>query len=1295
MSRDLTCNETLGVEDSERNKESMVRRFPASQNANASAFRANYNTSSPSVKYTIQKPAPRPPYPAANAAPHPVHAPGTSTITPTEETLHGQLAAVSHVQLQNSNGAKLYKSLSASSEYPSPAGISPSQLHIIAGSTLLRNAVAAAGYREERPSSNSAATHTSNYATQLHTNAMQANLYSTINSMRLQQQHHAPPNTGKSPGAVALAAVQAAAAARTPIDPLRHGAYHAQVMYKNLVPQVPQPTLITRPPVTASPHVVNRYSSQNGVKQSSSPTIVRAQTTPHYVVPHQTVASPSRLVAGSHGSYHLQAPPMASVIPGSPGPPAQIQQIISTPSPRPSILRKRGDGTGTPVAAKRRLPFMDETPSSPSSSSQSAAPPYNAGPTPPAFQPSKESVNGTPEESPRKRMRKQQFETDAIPEQIKMAINVMQPIAGGSGTWKFAGHPGFITPGVVEKKKRGRPRTNSRPATALPIELHQSVSVFVDIDSPEEKIKPSSIAESITRGSAASVPPVHIEVPKAKAEVKEEAEDVDEVKADNTEHHDTSGEESIVTPKLPHRKKAKLNKSPKGLRSSWRQKSARMNADIASKCGLSIEEQQAEDVAGFLADCLEESKKEQRVRQKIRELDPIPSGSKTFFDMVPQNRFPHTQASAHPYSIQTWRLPKDGNLLANHFNTVEEFESTYEKYRKLKHLQRQEAKFNSSVHIREAAERCVEYCEKNVMSFCASLGFQPPTTNNDVAKDDLISLMENVLKERLETAEGFACAGPSLSHVGGVSRLPLVKCVESKDDTMLMDDSSDTTKSRDPDMDEKSASRFDSKDIEQLVDEMVFFVTRDEANSTFEEFVDRSFTREVIGRPVKAQCGQKATNGILSSRRARARLLQSDSFASVLKNVKSFLNESHELFDNVFSTGSSYQSRSWWNIVTSKRTRRKRRRISCRKVSSSLELPESNQSPCSLRESKSPVVSEESAAEMNLLSLREELAVRLHHMNLRVSEQIRFEEKLLEIFDRFFEAYNPKDHWKAMLDMERDFEDGDTEAIVHQKRIERLRYVLMMPPGKLAPDKKPDFGDHCGSIINCPDEIEMNRHMMGISPFWRGPMVKSNTKGFYLTRTGRRMHDRDESYAPLDENHREYYLEDLVDYREPTRLRKDYSTMERIWSQLENLEICPSKPVPKKEPDRGNWISRRKLATFTHKEVVCLGSVQTDVLKIPEYDDAPNHVEEAKEFLSRGASTREILATAFKAIRQTTMMMIQTRNAILELVHNVVEDGEEEEDDQDESVDDEEEFSRQMEQAVQDSFQDLQSTSKA
>ncbi|KAK6760274.1 hypothetical protein RB195_021670 [Necator americanus] len=1293
MSRDLTCNETLGVEDSDRNKESMVRRYPSAPSANSSAFRANYNASSPSVKYTIQKPSPRPPYQAANTASHVVHSPGTSTITPTEEALHGQLAAASHSQLQNSNGAKLYKS--SSSEYPTPTGISPSQLHIIAGSTLLRNAVAAAGYREERPGSNSGAT--SNYAAQLQTNAMQANIYSTINSMRLQQQHHAPTNTSKSPSAVALAAVQAAAAARSPIDPLRHGAYHAQIMYKNLVPQVPQPTVIPRPTVTASPHVVNRYSSQNGVKQSSSPTIVRAQTTPHYVVPHQTVGSPSRLAGGTHGSYHLQAPPMANVIPGSPGPPAQIQQLISTPSPRPSILRKRGDGTGTPVAAKRRLPFMDETPASPSSSSQPTAPTYNAGPTPPAFQPSKESVNGTPEESPRKRMRKQQFETDAIPEQIKMAINVMQPIAGGSGAWKFAGHPGFITPGVVEKKKRGRPRTNSRPATALPLELHQSVSVFVDIDSPEEKINPSSVSESAIRGSTASVPPVHIEVPNTKSQVKVKTEeDGEEIKAENTEHHDTSDEEDVTTPKPSHRKKAKLNKSSKGIRSSWRQRPIRTNIEAASRSYLSAEEQQAEDVAGFLADCLEESKKEHRIRQRIRELDPTPSGSKTFFDMVPRNRFACPKASTHPLSIQTWRPSKDNDLLVNHFNTYEEFESTYEKYRKLKHLQRQEARFNSSIHIREAAERCVEYCERNVNSFCASLGFQLSSPNSAMAKEDLIFLMENVLKERLQVSEGFASAGTSLCHVGDTSRLPLVSCIEGKDESLS---SSATLAALEgcsgSDTDEIS-DRSDSKDIEQLVDEMVFFITREDADSVFDAFVDRTFTREVTGRPVKAQCGQKATNGILSSRRSRARLLQSDSFTSILKNVKSFLNESHELFDNVFSMGSAYQSRSWWNIVTSKRSKRKPARLSCRKMSSCLELPKSSETSSSLREDRSRTVSEETVAELNLCSLRDELAVRLHHMNLQVNEQIRFEEKLLEIFDRFFESYNPKDHWKAMLDMERDCEDGDSEGIVHKKRIERLRYVLMLPPGKLAPEKKPDFGDHCGTVISCPDEVEMNRYMLGISPFWRGPMVKNNTNAFYLTRTGRRMHDRDESYSPLDENQKEYYLEDLVDYRESTRLRKDYSTMERIWSQLENLEISPKEPVVKKGPERSNWMSRRKLARFANEDVVCLGSIQKDVLKIPECVNATSYSEEASEFLSKGASTREILATAFKAIRQTTLMMIQTRNAILELVHNVVEDGDEEEDDDhDESVDDEEEFSRQMEQAVQDSYQELQSTSKA
>ncbi|KHJ94435.1 hypothetical protein OESDEN_05637 [Oesophagostomum dentatum] len=1176
------------------------------------------------------KPAPRTAYQGANAIPHAVHAPGTSTFTPTEETLHGQLAAASHVQLQNSNGAKLYKSLSTGPEYP--AGISPSQLHIIAGSTLLRNAVAAAGYREDRPGSNSGASHAPNYASQLQTNAMQANLYSTINSMRLQQQHHAPPNAGKSPGAVALAAVQAAAAARSPIDPLRHGAYHAQVMYKNLVPQVPQPAMIARPSVTASPHVVNRYSSQNGIKQSSSPTVMRAQTTPHYVVPHQTVSSPSRLAAGSHGSFHIQAPPVANVIPGSPGPPAQVQQIISTPSPRPSILRKRGEGPGTPVAAKRRLPFMDETPSSPGSSSQSMVPSYNAGPTPPAFQSSsKESVNGTPEESPRKRMRKQQFETDTKPEQIKvagdlvcsciisllqMAINVVQPIAGGSGAWRFGdgSQPSLAKSGVVEKKKRGRPRTNSRPATALPIEMHQSVSVFVDIDSPEEKVKPVAMLD-FTRGSAASVPPVHIELPKIKTEVKDASDEANDIKIPSNVQHDTSDEEGVTTRSLSSRKKSK---------------------SAAVKTELSAEEQQVEDVAGFLADCLEETKKERHIRQRIKELDPLPSGSKTFFDMVPRQRLTSARASAHPYPKQFWRSPEEDELLVNHFDTVEEFESTYGKYRKLKHLQRREAKFSSSLHIHEAAERCVDYCEKNVRSFCESLGFQPCTPANDLARDDLIALMEKVLKDRLE-AEGCMCAGLSLYNSRDISKLPYVSCDESDDEKRLLTASPAAVKNI------TWGSRNDAKEIEQLVDEMVEFVTRSEGDD--KEFLERSFTRDGTGRSVRIERGQKFTNGILSARQSRARILQSDPFTSILKNVKLSCNESQELFDNVFSIGPSCQKKSYWNTVASKKTRRKHVTISNRSVSPSLELQNSDMvsSSCSSKEVESHVLSEESASELDLISLRERLAVRLHHMNLQVSEQIRFEEQLLEIFDRFIESYNPKYHWKMMLDMERDFEEGDSEATVQQKRIERLRYVLMLPPGKLAPEKKPDFGDHCGTVISCPDEVEINRHMMGISPFWKGPMIKDNTKGFYLTRTGRRMHDRDESYTPLNENNKEYYLEDLVDYREPARLRKDYSAMEMMWSKLEHLRLNCCKSVAKKEPDRGSWMSRRKLARLSDEDVVCLGSIQTDVLKAPEYYVAPNGKEETSEFLRRGASTREILATAFKAIRQTTMMMIQTR----------------------------------------------------
>ncbi|KJH42682.1 hypothetical protein DICVIV_11316 [Dictyocaulus viviparus] len=155
----LTCNETLGVEDSERNKDSIVRRFPSSQSANPSAFRANYSTSVSSVKYTIQKPVPKSPFLTTNPASHMTPAaPGTSAAVAPDDSAHGQLQTASHSQLQNNNASRHYKTgkfflssrsfrlfMSGNSEFPASTGIPPSQLQIFAGSALLRNAVAAAG----------------------------------------------------------------------------------------------------------------------------------------------------------------------------------------------------------------------------------------------------------------------------------------------------------------------------------------------------------------------------------------------------------------------------------------------------------------------------------------------------------------------------------------------------------------------------------------------------------------------------------------------------------------------------------------------------------------------------------------------------------------------------------------------------------------------------------------------------------------------------------------------------------------------------------------------------------------------------------------------------------------------------------------------------------------------------------------------------------------------------------------------------------------------------------------------
>ncbi|KAK5980752.1 hypothetical protein GCK32_004243 [Trichostrongylus colubriformis] len=336
---------------------------------------------------------------------------------------------------------------------------------------------------------------------------------------RMEHQLHMPSSTMQTSGVVSSTTVNALPTAPTRAHVDTQAPYHGHAVSKNVTPQLQESsTLASRPASISLPsHALGRSAPQNEIKQCSSPNFARSQALSHSVMSNHPLISPSRFLSGSHGFYQLQAAPMFNVIAGSPGSPAQhLQHVMSTPSPRPSILRKRGDTFGTPGAtAKRRLPFMHEASSSPSNSAQLATH-CNPGPPSQTVLLNAECNNGNTEESPRKRMRKQQFETDTIPDQIKMAIDVVQPVAVNSEMWTFSDHSrlmeSFAMMGVTEKRKRGRPRTSSRPATVLPVEMHQSVSVFVDIDSPEEgQTMSSAIEQKPFRGSASSVPPVHLD----------------------------------------------------------------------------------------------------------------------------------------------------------------------------------------------------------------------------------------------------------------------------------------------------------------------------------------------------------------------------------------------------------------------------------------------------------------------------------------------------------------------------------------------------------------------------------------------------------------------------------------------------------------------------------------------------------------------------------------------------------------------------------------------------------------
>ncbi|VDO69008.1 unnamed protein product [Heligmosomoides polygyrus] len=1106
--------------------------------------------------------------------------------------MQASLPTVPHVQLQNSSG-KMFKPVSSTLDYPSSSGISQSPMQMFAGSSLLRNAVANVSHYDERAGPNLPAGHTSNHMSQMKTNAIQPNPYVTINNTRFEQQHHPPPGIGKPPGALPFTAAHAAAAiaARTNMEPLRHGAYHAHVMCKNIVPQLQSTTsLVSRPTIPLASH---------------------PQGMSHNVVSHQPVASPSRFSTGSHGFYHLQTPRCSKeAFAVHEGDVKFAKQFITTGS------------TGYALRQHCACPAASTA----------------------------QSANGNTEESPRKRMRKQQFEMDAIPDQIKMAINVVQPL-GEDPDWKFEDRVGLMESlaaiGVTEKKKRGRPRTSARPATVLPTELRQSVSVFVDIDSPEDK-KPSFIAAlsepPFARGSTASVPPVHLEDLKPDVGDGREAKELRGTSAgESSKDQGSSSAEDGGLLKHVHRERNKLSKASRAAKASLRQKShAAAGSLTALSCPLTAEEKEEEKAVEILVNCLKESRAERQRQREMLQLDPVSSGSRNFFDLA--NPPGNGERSVRP-GARMFRRSTDSLPCSNHFETVEQFEAAYNNYRKLKRQQQQESKAAPKACAKDAKESSSGTTAKSTDSR-TSKPMKPK-----VSRELIASVIDASLRERLRKAQD------SPSSADG--------------------------------------------DVEQILDEIVTFLTKDESPNGVSEFIERTFIREITGRPVNMLDGHEAVKRILRSRRSRARMLLADSFHTVLNETRSApIRGEHGLYDGVCS-GQSARHCSWWGLVCPSAKKSERPYLSM-ETSRDLAafIPTSN---AALREDSYPFLQpvDETVHELSELSLKKyeeclwfaiklfisrELATRLQHMNRQLNEQVTFEESVLGVFEKLYRIYNPKDYCSMQLEMQRDTDGGDSSSVLHEKKMQKLRVVLSLPPIKLEPDKKPDFGEHCGSVINCPDESEMNEHMLGISPFWKGSAAKTNGKKSARKRAAV-LRERRASFTPSEDDYREYYVEDLIDYRDPAKFRDDYYRMEEIWSQLKDIYS------PRKDTNKGVWISRRNLARLKNERMVCLGSMQTNTVDVPERNESLGM--EVEDLFNKGASAHEILATAFKAIRQTTLMMVQTRNAILELVHNIVEGDEGNEDEQEESADDEDEFHRQMEQALQQSYQELQSSSKA
>uniref|UniRef100_A0A1I7WUH4 Reverse transcriptase domain-containing protein n=1 Tax=Heterorhabditis bacteriophora TaxID=37862 RepID=A0A1I7WUH4_HETBA len=472
--------------------------------------------------------------------------------------------------------------------------------------------------------------------------------------------------------------------------------------------------------------------------------------------------------------------------------------------------------------------------------------------------------------------------------------------------------------------------------------------------------------------------------------------------------------------------------------------------------------------------------------------------------------------------------------------------------------------------------------------YCNWTGLRRPEKFDKASKKLMIGMMERTLIERiarLKNKKLGLCGKLDKNNQNGKPRLlmPTVKAVDDTFSGIVRDIASEghVTDKDNLICDEQRVI------IEQLLDEMLAFLSKEDNPNEVTECAERTLTRMQTSSVIANCCdfNNYNTKQRLKARQSRARLIRCESYPSVLKKLYKSSDTSHEVEwgRNVFSAGREYHNE--------------------RKT---------------LRRSKK-------SQEFNL---------RLEQMNHRVDEQICLEEEVLDFFDKFLKIYDPNGHFKMTLDMERDYEDGDSEENIRQKRYQRLRYVLMLPPGERVRDKKPDFGDNCSSIINNPSEIAMNNLMTGLSPFWKGPMLPSNKKVFILQELEKGCMIKMRTLYRLKTTIMIYYI-------------YIYIYMGRNNRHSERISPPPVSNFNGTSVISPTGISRRTLSRLKDKSVQYLGTVNNQPAKPQVFLLDSMEDENVATLRAHASVSREILATAFKAIRQTTLMMVQSRFEIL------------------------------------------------